>query len=215
MLKLLRNSLLALSTAVITAGPASAELTIRITDYAGKQTPVAIVPFAFTGEGIDSPLDVADVIAADLRRSGRFAPIAEDDMLQMPSVGSDVDFGDWSILGVEAVVIGRVTQTAANVYSVQFQLFDVFRGIQLVGYRMPASRGTIRRVAHRLADMIYEKLTGIQGVFATQVAYITAQGADQKVRIPMTAWEPTVWDPALPPTVMVRGEDRHGLNRRL
>lgn len=176
MLKLLRNSLLTLSAALLVAAPATAELTIRITDYAGKQTPVAVVPFAYDGAGADVPLDVSGVIAADLRRSGRFAPIDEGDMLQKPTSGADVDFSDWSILGVEAVVIGRVTQTGANVFSVQFQLFDVFRGIQLVGYRMPASRGTIRRVAHRLADMIYEKLTGIQGVFATQVAYVTAQG---------------------------------------
>jgi TolB protein len=64
---------------------------------------------------------------------------------------------------------------STNAYSVQFQLFDVFKREQLVGYRMPASRGTMRRVAHRAADMIFEKLTGIQGVFATQIAYVTAQ----------------------------------------
>ena len=85
-----------------------------------------------------------------------------------------MDFDDWRILKVEAVVIGRVEQTGDNAYSVQFQLFDPFRGTQLVGYRMPASRGTLRRVAHRVADMIYEKLTGIKGVFATRVAYVTA-----------------------------------------
>ena len=120
-------------------------------------------------------LDVAKVISDDLARSGRFAPIAEDDMLQKPSSGVDMDFDDWSILGVEAVVIGNVTQTGANAYSVQFQLFDVFGRDQLVGYKMPASRGTMRRVAHRAADMIYEKLTGINGVFDTKVAYVTAQ----------------------------------------
>jgi TolB protein len=98
-------------------------------------------------------------------------------MLQKPTTGLDVDFEDWSILGVEAVVIGKVTQTGANAYSLQFQLFDVFKREQLVGYRMPASRGTMRRVAHRAADMIYEKLTGIPGVFGTKVAYVTAQGA--------------------------------------
>lgn len=176
MLKVLRTSLLALSAAVIMTGPALAELTLVITEGVGKRRPVAIVPFAYEGDGQESPLNVADVIAADLNRSGRFAPLDEGDMLQKPKSGADIDFSDWTILNIEAVVIGRVTQTGENVYSVQFQLFDVFRGIQLVGYRMPASRGTIRRVAHRLADMIYEKLTGIQGVFATQVAYVTAQG---------------------------------------
>ena len=178
MLNVLRKSLFALFATVLVADIAAAQLTIRITEGAGKQTPMGVVPFAFESEieGGSSPLDVTAVITADLKRSGRFAPIDEGDMLQKPTTGPDVDFSDWSILGAEALVIGRVTQTGENVYSVQFQLFDVFRGVQLVGYRMPASRGTIRRVAHRAADMIYKELTGIEGVFATQVAYVTAEG---------------------------------------
>jgi TolB protein len=152
-----------------------AELQIEITQGAGRRAPVAVVPFGWTGGDSAAPLDVAGVIGADLSRSGRFAPIPSDDMLQKPTSGVEVDFDDWSILGVEAVVVGRVTQTGDNAYSVQFQLFDVFKREQLVGYRMPASRGTMRRVAHRAADMIFEKLTGIAGVFATQIAYVTAE----------------------------------------
>ena len=177
--------LLALGLSVLLADAALAQLRIEITEYAGKQTPVAIVPFGFDGQTAASPLEIADVIDADLRRSGRFAPIPRENMLQQPTTGVEVDFDDWSILGVEAVVVGRVTQTGDNAYSVQFQLFDVFRREQLVGYRMPASRGTMRRVAHRAADMIYEKLTGIPGVFATRVAYVTAsgQGTDKTYRM--------------------------------
>jgi TolB protein len=157
------------------ASTSLAELQIEITQGAGRRAPVAVVPFGWEGGGQAAPLDIAAVIGADLTRSGRFAPIPEEDMLQKPTSGVEVDFDDWSILGVEAVVVGRVTQTGDNSYSVQFQLFDVFKREQLVGYRMPASRGTMRRVAHRAADMIFEKLTGIQGVFATQIAYVTAQ----------------------------------------
>jgi TolB protein len=163
---------------LLAAFQAEAQLEIEITEYAGKQTPVAVVPFGWEGQEPTAPFDITAVIAADLRRSGRFAPIPEGDMLQKPTAGIDLDFDDWSILAVEAVVIGKLTQTGANAYSVQFQLFDVFKGEQLVGYRMPASRGTMRRVAHRAADMIYEKLTGIPGVFGTKVAYVTAQGRD-------------------------------------
>ncbi len=157
---------------------AEAQLVIEITEYAGKQTPGAVVPFGWEGDGETAPYDIAAVITADLKRSGRFAPIAEGDMLQKPTTGVEVDFGDWSILAVEAVVVGKVTQTDLNAYSVQFQLFDVFRGEQLVAYRMPASRGTMRRVGHRAADMIYEKLSGIPGVFGTKVAYVTAEGRE-------------------------------------
>lgn len=155
---------------------ARAELTIEITEGI-KRRPIAIVPFGWEGQDAAAPLDIAKVIADDLTRSGRFAPIAEGDMLQKPTTGTDVDFDDWSILGVEAVVVGRVTQTGDNAYNVQFQLFDVYSRDQLVGYRMPASRGTVRRVAHREADMIYEKLTGIKGVFDTKVAYVTAEAS--------------------------------------
>lgn len=167
--------LIIIATALLCSSSAFAELNIEITRGAGNQAPVAVVPFGWEGSDVAAPLDIAGVIAADLQRSGRFAPIAERNMLQRPTSGVDVDFGDWSILGVEAVVIGKLTQSGENAYSLQFQLFDVFRGEQLVGYRMPASRGTMRQAAHRAADMIYEKLTGIQGVFATQIAYVTAR----------------------------------------
>ena len=162
------------------AGKADAQLEIEITDFVGKRTPVAIVPFGWEGETPAAPFDIDNVIAADLNRSGRFRPIPETDMLQKPVTSVEVDFDDWSILGVEAVVIGKITQTGANAYSVQFQAFDVFSREQLVGYRMPASLGTMRRVAHRAADMIYEKLTGIPGVFGTKVAYVSAEGTEQE-----------------------------------
>jgi len=171
---------LAVSVLLVTfAGKADAQLEIEITDFVGKRTPVAIVPFGWEGETPAAPFDIDNVIAADLNRSGRFRPIPETDMLQKPVTSVEVDFDDWSILGVEAVVIGKITQTGANAFSIQFQAFDVFSREQLVGYRMPASLGTMRRVAHRAADMIYEKLTGIPGVFGTKVAYVSAEGTEQ------------------------------------
>jgi len=160
------------------AAPAYAQLEFEITDFVGKRTPVAVVPFGWEGEGAQAPFDLDGVIAADLNRSGRFRPIPDGDMLQKPTASVDIDFDDWSILAVEAVIIGKITQTGANAYSVQFQAFDVFKREQLVGYRMPASRGTMRRVAHRAADMIYEKLTGIPGVFGTKVTYVRATGRE-------------------------------------
>jgi len=164
-----------LSLLVFACVTASAQ-TLRI-DVQGvaQPTPVAIVPFGWEGDAEDMPLDVVKVIKDDLLRSGRFAPVDEAKMLQKPTDGADVDFQDWSFVGVEAVVVGKVIQTGANAYTLQFQLFDVFGRRQLVGYRMPASRGTMRGAAHRVADMIYEKLTGIKGVFGTKVAYVTAK----------------------------------------
>jgi len=164
--------LLLASFAMVSA--ANADLVIDVQGVS-QPTPVAIVPFGWESDSPNVPLDVATVIQNDLRRSGRFAPTDENDMLQKPTDGGDVDFTDWSVLGVEAVVVGKLIQTGENAYTLQFQLFDTFRRKQLIGFRMPASRGTMRSAAHRAADMIYEKLTGIKGVFGTKVAYVTAK----------------------------------------
>jgi len=164
--------LLIASFAMLSA--ANADLVIDVQGVS-QPTPVAIVPFGWESDSLNVPLDVATIIKNDLRRSGRFAPTDENDMLQKPTDGADVDFTDWSVLGVEAVVVGKLIQTGENAYTLQFQLFDTFRRKQLIGFRMPASRGTMRSAAHRAADMIYEKLTGIKGVFGTKVAYVTAK----------------------------------------
>ncbi|MEL7185712.1 MAG: Tol-Pal system beta propeller repeat protein TolB, partial [Pseudomonadota bacterium] len=89
--------------------------------------------------------------------------------------GSRVDFDDWRIHNVEALVVGRVSQRDADSYTIRFQLFDVVRGRQLLGWTMssPATKAGMRGAAHRVADMVYEKLTGIKGVFSTKVAYVT------------------------------------------
>jgi len=176
MLKILSRLGAVSGLVVVFANCANAQLEIEITHGVGTRTPVAVVPFGWTGSGAATPFDVSALIAADLHRSGRFDPIDSDNMLQHPTNGIDVDFDDWSVLGVEAVIVGSIEQTGANAYFVKFQLFDVYQRKQLVGYRMPASRGTMRRVAHRAADMIYEKLTGIPGVFGTKVTYVTAKG---------------------------------------
>jgi len=175
----LRNAVIFGFAAWLISGSALGDITVEITKGGVARTPVAVVPFGWSGRTSDMPLDIAEVIAADLQRSGRFAPIPEENMLQKPTTGAELDFDDWSFVKAEAVVVGRITQTGENAYDVSFQLFDVFRQEQLVGYRTPASRGTMRIVAHRAADMIYEKLTGIKGVFATKVAFVTAD-RDQK-----------------------------------
>lgn len=171
MLKKLRLTLLVVA---LCSAQANAELVIDVQGVA-QPTPVAIVPFGWQGSTPSAPLDVAQLITDDLRRSGRFAPLAERDMLQKPTDGADVDFQDWGFVGVEAVVVGSLVQTGPNAYTLEFHLFDVFGRRELVGYRMPASRGTMRGAAHRAADMIYEKLTGIKGVFGTKVAYVSAE----------------------------------------
>jgi len=154
---------------------ARAELRVEITQGVEKAVPIAVVPFGWQGQG-ELPFDVAGLVAADLARSGRFAPLEPQKMLARPTNAKDLDFGDWRMLGVEVVIVGQLIETGSDSYTIQFQIFDVFRGEQLLGYRQPARGSQLRGSSHRVADMIYEELTGIPGIFSTRIAYVTATG---------------------------------------
>ncbi len=160
---------------------AQAELRIEITGGVEQAVPIAVVPFGWEGPG-PAPFDVAALVSADLGSSGRFAPLAPDDMLERPTSGSAIDFDDWRILGIEVVIVGRLVPAGNDRYTIQFQLFDVFRGKQLLGYRQPASATQLRGASHLVADMVYRELTGIRGIFATRIAYITVDGAPPNQR---------------------------------
>ncbi|MET0050061.1 MAG: Tol-Pal system beta propeller repeat protein TolB [Candidatus Thiodiazotropha sp.] len=152
---------------------AQAELTIEITEGVEGALPIAVVPFGLEGTG-RLPEDVAAVISADLQRSGRFKPVPVKDMLARPSSLEAVDFKDWRALGVENLVVGQVRSNGAGGYQIQFQLLDVFRESQLTGYNIPTTAPNLRSTAHRIADLIYEKLLGVPGAFSTRVAYISS-----------------------------------------
>ena len=168
------HRLIRLSTAILllASGLAQAELQIEITQGVDKAVPIAVVPFAWQGPGTP-PLDVAAIVAADLARSGRFAPLDRKDMLQRPTTAAAVNFGDWRIQGSDDLVIGQVLQSGPDQYEIVFQVFDVLRGEQLLGYRQPTTAADFRRSSHRVADLIYERLTGVRGVFNTRIAYVT------------------------------------------
>ncbi|MCG8433263.1 MAG: Tol-Pal system beta propeller repeat protein TolB [Gammaproteobacteria bacterium] len=152
---------------------AHAVLRIEITQGLSTAQPIAIVPFGWEEEeGL--PLDVSEVIAADLVRSGRFKAFPREDMLEFPVDGNTINFKNWRVVGVDNVVVGKLIKTTTG-YNIQFQLFDVYRGQQLLGYNIPVGERRLRRGAHQASDLIYEKLTGIQGAFTTRIAYITAQ----------------------------------------
>ncbi len=153
----------------------AAPLTIEITKGVDKGLPIAVVPFGWMGGGSLPELDLAGVIRADLERSGRFENLPVKEMLAFPKSGEEVNYKDWRTLNRDNLVVGQV-QAAAGGYEIRFQLLDVVRQEQLAGYKMNSSARDLRTTAHRIADIIYEKLTGQRGAFATRVAYITATG---------------------------------------
>ena len=152
----------------------SAPLTIEITESEMGALPIAVVPFGWQDSGPAPSEDVAAIIDADLKRSGRFKTMPSKDMIAFPHTGTNVDFRDWKVLGMESLVVGQVKSNGVGGYIVRFQLFDVFKGEQLAGYSIPTTARDLRATAHHISDLIYEKLTGQRGAFATRVAYITS-----------------------------------------
>ena len=150
---------------------ARADLVIEITQGRDNPTPIAVVPFAWP-DGGRPPEDVAGLIQSDLLHSGQFAPVARGDMLSLPSREEDVFFRDWRTIDVEYLLIGRVTGEA-NI-TVEYALFDVYKQDRVLEKRKVGPAGTLRMLAHQVADDIYEQLTGIPGAFATRVLYVEA-----------------------------------------
>jgi TolB protein len=138
--------------------------------------PIAVVPFGWSGSAGTAPDNIAAIISADLGRSGRFEPLPDSDLVAHPTEAAQVQFHNWRMVNVDNLVIGKITQGSAGQYTVEFQLFDILRGKQIASYTLPADRQDLRRVAHHIADLIYEKLTGERGAFNTRVAYITTSG---------------------------------------
>ena len=164
--------LLAVLYAVPVTGPAGLEITVSGGEVAAQ--PIAIVPFSKPG---DVSLDFAAVIAGDLSRSGQFLPLPLEDMLEKPVDAAKIDYRNWRAVAVDNVVVGQVRKNAAGLLSVRFQLVDVLRAQILMTYDVPVpDPRRLRAVAHQIADLVYEKLTGVPGYFNSQIAYVVATG---------------------------------------
>jgi TolB protein len=155
---------------------AEAILTIEITEGVDGALPIAVLPFAWQGEGA-MPEDVAAIVSADLQRSGRFAPLARE-QYEMPSNPQDFDL--WKSRGIDYLVIGKLISSKPGQYTVQFRLFDVIKGQQIYGQSMTAGSRYVRKLAHRISDIVFEELIGVRGAFDTRIAYVTAHQDKQE-----------------------------------
>jgi len=161
-------------SALVSSSAMSEALRIEITQGVSSAQPIVIVPFSSVQVVGGLPVDIAQIVSDDLARSGRFKPLPRMDMLNKPSSADQVNFRNWQSLGQDNLVIGSVTPSANGTLTVQFQLFDVYKGEQLTGFSIPATQSGLRGVAHRISDLIYEKLTGQKGAFSTRMAYVTS-----------------------------------------
>jgi len=176
-----RRTLLAggLAGVTLAALPAAAQLTVTIDRGTVKPLPIAVSPF-FGGEAdlAEAGRRIAQVVGADLERSGLFRVIDPAAYIQTPmALANDGPrFGDWRTINAEALVMGVVRSADADSVTVDFRLFDVAAGSELRGLRYTAPESDWRRVAHKIADEVYSRITGEGGYFDTQIVYVAESG---------------------------------------
>lgn len=156
---------------------AQAQLHITTEGVGATQIPIAIAGFA--DENL-APQQVSAIIKADLDRSGFFKIIDTGNAM---SETSAVNFGDWKARGAFALATGSVQSLADGRIVVRYKLYDIGKGISLSGFSQTEPASHIRLLAHRIADDIYEKLTGVPGDFSTRISYVTKSGKQYKLQV--------------------------------
>ncbi|MEL6710196.1 MAG: Tol-Pal system beta propeller repeat protein TolB [Pseudomonadota bacterium] len=149
-------------------------LQIAITQGNVAAFPIAIVPFGNETGMQKLPLSVAQVITADLKRSGLFNPLPLAELPARPSRAAQIQWPMWRAAEAEHLLIGRIRVHATTGYQLDFHLFDVTRGQQMLAYRVIAEADGLRTAAHQIADRVYRALTGKPGAFNTRIAYVTS-----------------------------------------
>ena len=150
-----------------------AEVRIEITEGVDSGRPIGVVPFQWSGTG-PVPEDIGGIVAADLRNSGKFNPLATARLPQQPGSVGEVQPALWSAVGIDAVVVGQLTANPDGSYTIAYQLVDTVGapGTVLAQNSYKVDKKWLRYAAHTASDEVFEKLTGIKGAFRTRIAYV-------------------------------------------
>jgi TolB protein len=152
-----------------------AELVVEVTKGQDDAIPIAIVPFNSPTEAAAS-FDVAQLVSDDLARSGRFKSMARTDMIEQPHMGANIAFDDWRRLNNDYIVVGQVQLLGPDRYNIVFEVYNVLNRQRLLGYQISANKAGLRLASHQVADMVFQKILGVRGAFATRVAYVSVLG---------------------------------------
>ncbi|MSQ89614.1 MAG: Tol-Pal system protein TolB [Betaproteobacteria bacterium] len=173
-----------LPVAFLLAGAAHAQLSIEITGAGAQRIPIAIVPFAGEGALVQgSAVAISAIVRADLERSGLFRALEVPSLSPPLTEASSVNYAEWRSRLADALVLGSVAARPDGRFEVRFKLFDAVKAQDLSGVAYTLSREQQRTTAHRIADFIYEKLTGEKGVFSTRIAYVVKRGSKFELQI--------------------------------
>ncbi|MBS0570023.1 MAG: Tol-Pal system beta propeller repeat protein TolB [Proteobacteria bacterium] len=171
------------ANAALAQGLSSDVPTIDIKNGTASAIPITVVPFAFEGAGLPPDTDVAAVIGSDLNRSGQFRTLPKNDIVEYPARGSEIKFPTWNLLKQAYILVGReIENPGGGAIRVEFELFDVAKQQQLLALAITGQRTGLRDVAHQIADLAYEKITGVRGAFWTRIAYVTSTGTGNNIQ---------------------------------
>lgn len=179
----MKNLFLALFIVLtLAAAPARAELRVDITKGVAEPIPVAIVDFyAKDPAQTQAGVDLADVIRANLKRSGLFEPIDPNAYIQSPAaLQLQPRFADWRALNAQALVSGAVELQPDGRLRVEFRLWDIYAEQQMVGLAYFTPVNNWRRIAHIISDAVYKRVTGEEGYFDTRIVYVAESGPATK-----------------------------------
>ncbi len=173
-----RGFLLAFVWIFMTCGVARAELSIDVTGAMREPMPVAFPEMVHDGFWVGRyGDDIRKVVMADLERSGLFKFIDERSYIQeFSSMEEEPAFVDWKAINATALIQSAIKEVDANNLRVEFRLWDVFAENQMKGQSFTTTKDNWRRVAHVMADAIYERLTGEKGYFDTRIVYVSETG---------------------------------------
>jgi TolB protein len=176
MQKRLSSWLAAVALALCATQAFAQNFTVEISNGNASAIPIVTVPFAYQGSGAPPDTDISDIVRNDLARSGQFRSLPKNDIIETPSRGSDIKFPTWRLLKQDYIVVGRVVDGGGGEVRAEFELFTVGDQKSLASMAISGQRSDMRGIAHQVADVIYEKITGVRGAFWTRIAYVTAKG---------------------------------------
>ncbi len=165
-----RRALVAAMVLGLTARPVRAQFKVEIAGTGASQVPVFVAPFR---DEAAAPTAVSAIVRADLDRSGLVRTQPASAILDERSI---IDLAPWRAQGADALVAGSVTRLADGRFDVRYKLWDAVKGGELLGQSKVVLAADLRLAAHRVADEIYQKLTGERGVNATRIAYVIRAG---------------------------------------
>ena len=171
--------LILLTSLLLATAAVSAPLRIKITEGVVEPLPFAAPSFiAENAAGAEYAKVLADVVAQDLTGSGLFRAIPEAAHIsKITSFASPVQYSDWKAINAQALITGTVSGSATGQITVKFRIYDVFAGAELgKGLRFTGSADGWRRMAHKVADVVYGRITGESGYFDSRVVFVSETG---------------------------------------